>query len=177
MEVWRGITEGLNAVIVNPSVILGPGNWKSGSGAFFSIVSGGLKYYAHGTNGYVDVRDVSKAMITLMESKISGERFLISAENMSYLDFFTTIALALHMKPPSVLAGPFLSSVAWRVEAIKAKIFFSQPRMTKNIVLSSQKKLCFCNSKIKKEIGMVFRSIESSISEIAVLFKEDNNLS
>ena len=61
-EVWRGIEEGLNAVIVNPSVILGPGDWKSGSPAFFSRIGKGLKFYTSGINGFVDVRDVSKAM-------------------------------------------------------------------------------------------------------------------
>lgn len=174
MEVWRGITEGLNAVIVNPSVILGPGNWKSGSSSFFMAVANGFKYYTNGINGYVDVRDVSKVMIKLMESDISGERFLVSAENIGYKELFTKMATALNVSPPTIFANPFLSALAWRIEAIRAKLFFTQPKITKNTILSSHKKLLYTNLKISTAIGIKFRPIENSIIEISNSFRKDN---
>ena len=80
MEVWRGITEGLKAVIVNPSIIIAPGNWERSSSRLFSLVWKGLKYYSEGVTGYVDIRDVITAMIRLMETNVSGERFTVSSE-------------------------------------------------------------------------------------------------
>ena len=68
-EVWRGMEEGLNAVIVNPSILLGPGELNSGTGKLISTVLNGLKFYTTGTNGYVDVRDVAKVMIELVDKK------------------------------------------------------------------------------------------------------------
>lgn len=175
MEVWRGITEGLNAVIVNPSVILGPGNWGFGSSSFFPVVAKGFKYYTYGSNGFVDVRDVSKAIIKLMESEISGERFLISAENIGFKELFTQIANALNVAPPTIFANPLLSSLAWRIEAIKAKLLFSQPKITRNTIISSHKKSLFTSLKISEAIGIEFRSIENSIKEIAEFYKKDSN--
>ena len=175
MEVWRGIAEGLTAVIVNPSVILGPGNWNSGSSSFFPTIARGFKYYTNGTNGYVDVRDVSKSMITLMESEISGERFLITSSNLSYKELFTNIAEALGVTPPQIYAHPKLSSLACKLETIRAKLFFSQPKITKNTVRSSHKKLLYSNQKILTATGIEFRSIESSIKEIAAIYRKDFN--
>jgi nucleoside-diphosphate-sugar epimerase len=171
MEVWRGIAEGLDAVIVNPSIILGPGNWDSGSSSFFSIINQGFKYYTNGTNGYVDVRDVAKSMITLMESDISGERFLVTAENLSYKELFTKIAEALHVAPPRIYACPFLSNIACSLESLRARLLFSQPKITKNSVRSSHKKLSYSNLKIHTAIGIEFRPIENSIREIAAFYK------
>ena len=90
-EIWRGMEEGLNAMIINPSVILGPGFWQDNSG-LFRLVWEGLKYYTHGVNGYVDVRDVSTVMIAIMDRDLFGQRYICSSENISYQDFFTMMA-------------------------------------------------------------------------------------
>ena len=95
MEVWRGMEEGLNAVIVNPSIILGPGFWNRGSSSMFSRVDGGLKYAAPGITGYVGVQDVVDAMIRLMNSDITGERFILSEGDYSYEEVFGMIGKAL----------------------------------------------------------------------------------
>ncbi len=101
MEVWRGIAEGLEAVIVNPSIIIGANAGFEGSGAIFELVKNGLSFYTDGTTGFVDVQDVAAAMIKLMNRSEapangeSGERFIVSAENYSYKDFFTAVARRL----------------------------------------------------------------------------------
>ena len=96
MEVWRGIEEGMDAVIVNPSIILGAGNWDIGSPKLFQAIWKGLKYYTKGETGFVDVWDVSKAMISLMDElnfeKTKNQRFILNAGNLSYQDFFNKIA-------------------------------------------------------------------------------------
>ena len=100
MEVWRGISEGLDAVIINPSIILGVGDWHKGSAAMFKNAYQEFPWYTEGTSGYVDAMDVANIMISLMDSEISAERFIISAENRSYKDIFTQMALAFGKKPP-----------------------------------------------------------------------------
>ena len=83
MEVWRGIAEGLDAVMVNPTIILGAGNWNEGSTKIFQNVYNEFPWYAEGTTGFVDKR-CGLAMVLLMDSDISGQRFILSAENRSY---------------------------------------------------------------------------------------------
>ena len=120
MQVWRGIGEGLNAVIVNPVIIFGAGEWNSGSSQIFKNVYKEFPWYTNGSTGFVDVRDVVKAMIELMNSDITAERFIISAENRTYADVFNLIAKAFGKKPPQKKVTPLLAKIVWRLEAIKS---------------------------------------------------------
>ena len=92
MEVWRGIGEGLKAVIVNPSTILGYGDWNSSSCAIFRTAYTEFPWYTSGVNGFVDVEDVAKAIVLLAEKNISGERFILNGDNWSFRQLLTTIA-------------------------------------------------------------------------------------
>jgi nucleoside-diphosphate-sugar epimerase len=164
-EVWRGIAEGLPAVIVNPSVIIGPGDWKQGSSQLFQQVWKGLRYYTHGMNGYVDVRDVVKCMIQLMESEIENSPFIISSENLDYLDLFGMIAEGLGKKKPSVQANAFLSQIAWRAESLRAKLTGKKPLITKETARTAFQRYQYTTEKIKNAIGIEFIPMKQSIQE------------
>ena len=163
MEVWRGITEGLNAIIVNPSVILGPGNWEKGSALLFSKVAKGFAFYTNGVTGVVDVRDVTKAMVSLMESNITGERFIVSAENISYRDLFTKIAESLCVKPPYIYVSHFLTSVA-------AFFSFTISRKAMDI---AHKKSYYSAEKLQKALNFKYLPLSQTISDIAAIYLKD----
>lgn len=100
-QVWRAHEMGLRTVVVNPTVILGAGRWSSGSGQLFTRVKKGMPFYTNGVSGYVDVRDVANIMVKLMQTTtISGERFVINSQNMSYHDLFCSMAKNFGKKPP-----------------------------------------------------------------------------
>ncbi|MBE0649445.1 MAG: NAD-dependent epimerase/dehydratase family protein [Bacteroidales bacterium] len=172
-EVWRGIAEGLHAVIVNPTIILGQGNWHDSSARLFHQVYKGLKFYTNGTNGYVDADDLAKIMIQLMNSEAESQRFIINAENISYQQLFTWIAEALNIKPPKHLAGRLLSEIAWRV--LKALSIFTgkSPLITKETAHTANSNYQYSNAKIIKETGYHFKSIEETIKETALYFLQD----
>lgn len=174
MEVWRGITEGLNAVIVNPSVILGPGTNQNGSSSFLKLVDKGLSFYAPGQTGFVDVKDVTKAMIELMESNISSERYILSSENITYKSFFELIANTLKVRPPYRCLPQWMAGVAWRFEYIKALLLRMQPKFTKNVADISFKKLSYSSDKIKSALPINFRPVEKTIKELGVLYQTGN---
>ncbi|MCK4464688.1 MAG: epimerase, partial [Bacteroidales bacterium] len=173
MEVWRGMEEGLKAVIVNPSVVLGPGDWNRSSGRIIKSVWDGLKFYTQGVTGFVDVKDVVKAMIELMEGEISGERYIISSENLSYKEVFEMIANAFNKKPPDIHATPLLTGLAWRLDWMRSKILNKQALVTRESAISGHRKVYFSNQKIKDTIGMEFRTIEDTIHETAGLFLKE----
>lgn len=175
LEVWRGIEEGLNAVIVNPSVILGPTKWNLGSAAIFSSIWNGLKFYTGGKNGFVYVRDVSKAMIELMKSDISSERFTISAEDVSYERLLKLIAQNLNKPEPSIAAKPWMSELSWRLLRISSFFTGKPPTLTKATARSSQKISRLSNQKIKNSIQFEFTSIEETIAKTAEQFLIENN--
>ncbi|WP_432714255.1 NAD-dependent epimerase/dehydratase family protein [Pedobacter sp.] len=172
MEVWRGISEGLNAIIVNPSIIIGANAGFKGSGAIFELIKKGLSYYTSGSTGFVDVQDVASAMVKLMARDIkpangeSGERFIISAENCSYKDFFTAIAEGFKVKAPSKMATPLMLGIAWRAAKF-ASLFTGKPAgLTHETAKSSFNNSIYSNEKIKKTIGMEFKPLAVSIAEV-----------
>lgn len=166
LEVWRGIAEGLNAVIVNPSVILGPGNWNTGSPRLFSTVAKGLTFYTKGSTGYVDVRDVSKAMTMLMNSDINSERFLLSSENISYQKLFTLIANSVKVKPPKIYASRFITGLGYRFDKLRSIIFGSEPVLTKQTHQISHSINQYSGNKIVKSLKFDYTPISETISFI-----------
>lgn len=174
MEVWRGINEGLEAVIVNPSIILGPGDWKSGSPAFFEQIYKGLKFYTTGVTGFVDVRDVTAAMLLLCADKnwalAKENRFIINAVNQSYHETFTMIAKTLKVKPPSVKAGKLMLSAAWRLAWLAGKLTGIKPLITRDSVQNAGRVAMFDGSKISRVIGLKYRPIEETINEVGAMY-------
>jgi nucleoside-diphosphate-sugar epimerase len=152
MEVWRGAAEGLQVVIVNPSLIFGGTDWESGSSAIFKKAYEEFPWYTNGVTGIVDVRDVARAMIALMNSDITSERFILNGENLSYKEIFTTIANCFDKKPPSKKVTPFLAGIVWRMEAIKSRITNKKSLLTKETARTAQAKVYFDNQKILKAL-------------------------
>ena len=176
MQVWRGIGEGLNAVMVNPVIILGPGDWNNGSSKMFKTVYDGFPWYTNGTSGFVDVKDVAKAMIELMNSNISAERFIICAENKSYADVFNLIAKAFNKKLPHKQVTPVLAKIVWRLEAIKSLFTGEEPLITKETTATALAKVNFDNSKLKKFLPhFTYHTMEETINHTCTLFQQKLN--
>ena len=166
MEVWRGIAEGLDAVIVNPSLIIGPNAGSNGTGALFETLRKGLKFYTQGTGGFVDVRDVAKCMIELMNSDISAERYIISAENISYKNITAQIADCFGIKRPSFLAKPWMMEIVWRGATFFSTITGHDSAMDKVAAQTASLTNNYDNSKIKVAIGIEFRPISQTVKDV-----------
>ncbi|MDB5009408.1 MAG: nucleoside-diphosphate sugar epimerase [Mucilaginibacter sp.] len=166
MEVWRGMAEGLDAVIVNPSLIIGSNAGTAGSGQLFETVRKGLKFYTKGSAGFVDVEDVAKCMIALMNSPITGERYIINAENREYKQLTAEIAKGFGLKPPAILAKPWMMEAAWRGAALAAALTGKSPALDKTAAQAASQTRNFDNSKIKRDVVIKFKPISKTIGEI-----------
>ena len=176
MQVWRGIGEGLDAVMVNPVIILGAGDWNSGSSQIFKTAYNEFPWYTDGSTGFTDVRDVVKAMIELMNSDITTERFIISAENRTYADVFNLMAKAFGKKTPHKKVTPLLAKIVWRLEAIKSFFTGKDPLLTKETAATAMTKANFDNSKLKKFVpGFSYRKIEDSIADACAALQQNIN--
>lgn len=171
-EVWRGTAEGLDAVIVNPSIILGVAGKSNGSSRIFNTVWKGLKFYPPGKNGFVDVRDVAKAMILLMNSDIRNERFILNADNIEYKKLFELIASAMGKPAPFIKVNPALSRLAWRLEKLRSMVTGIKPLITRETAHTTVQHYEYSNEKIKKELGFEFRPIEETISHFCRIFMQ-----
>ncbi|HRN72751.1 MAG TPA: NAD-dependent epimerase/dehydratase family protein [Ginsengibacter sp.] len=177
MEVWRGIGEGLDAVIVNPSIIFGGDDWSKGSLAIFKSAYNEFSWYSEGVAGFVDVRDVVSAMIQLMYSPIAAERFILNSECLSFREVFTEIANCFGKRPPHRKVTPFLAAIVWRYEKLKGMITGRKPLLTRETAMSSLGKVYYDNSKVLKALaGFTFIPVKDTIAYTCRMLKERNNL-
>ncbi len=161
-EVWRGVAEGLPSVMVNPCVVIGPGDLTRSSGTLFGTIKKGLKFYTGGSNAFVDVRDVADSMFLLMESDIESERFLLIGENMSYKNLFTKIAHSLRVKPPSILVKGILVDLSWRLEKVRSFITRTAPAVTSESAKSAISHNSFSNQKFVDTTHFQFHDMDEA---------------
>jgi len=174
-EVWKGMEEGLNAVIVNPTLILGPGNWKRGSVTFFPKIDEGLLFHTNGINGYVDVNDVAKAMIMLTDSDITGERFIVNSENLDYRRFFRMIAKSLKVRGPVIGVPKVLSYPTILAAQLLERLTGGRSSLTKEIVRVAWSQISYDNRKIIKKTGMSFTPVEKTVDAIASIYLKEKH--
>lgn len=173
MEVWRGIGEGLQAVIVNPVIILGEGDWEKGSTEIFKTIYDEFPWYTDGISGFVDVQDVVRAMTDLMQSEVFAQRFIISGVNISYHNLFNKIASAFKKKAPHKKVTPFIAEVVWRLEAVKGKITGKSPLLTRETARTAQAKVNFDNSKLLKYLpSFNYTPIDETITRVCEHLKK-----
>lgn len=176
LEVWKAAAEGMDVVIVNPSIILGEGDWNEGSTALFKNVYNEFPWYSEGVTGFVDVKDVASLMILLMNSDLSNERYIISAENISYKTLFEKIAQKFSKKPPHKKVSPFIASLAWRWEALKYMLTRKKPLLTKETARSAQAVRFYDHSKILSAFPQFrFRPVDETIIRVATALQQKVN--
>jgi nucleoside-diphosphate-sugar epimerase len=168
-EVWRGMEEGLDAVVVIPSIIIGPGKWDWGSNRIFSTVWNGMPFYSNGVNGYIDVRDVAGTMVRLMKSDIKNERFILSAEDVTFRVIIELIAEAMGKKPPFIKLAPWMGEAGWRLEQVKL-LAGIRPTFSREIAHAAFNKFYFSSEKIKTMLEYDFIPIEKAVENTAAYF-------
>ncbi len=167
--VWRAMEEGLNAAIINPSVIIGAGRWNEGSCKLFDIVSKGLLFYPRGITGFVDVRDVALSSIKLMESEINGERFIINGDNLAYKDFMRLVAKSMNKRGPVIGSNRFLLNLIGVFSDMMHKIFNISFVINKETLRNTEEVNYYNNQKFCSATGHEFIDINESIKETAQL--------
>lgn len=174
LEVWRGVSEGLSAVIVNPSLILGEGDWQKSSTQLFKYVYDGKPFYTEGTVNYVDVRDIADAIVKLLASEVQGERFILSAGSASYQELFAAIAKGFGKRPPHLKVGVGLAGVIWRIEAVRSWLTGSRPLITKDTARSATHHFEFDNGKLKRALDFDFQPLDTTVRRVCESFLRPN---
>ena len=172
LEVWRGSQEGLDIVVVNPGVVIGPGFWKSGSGSFFTYASKGKNYFIPGGTGFVTVTDVINAMNLLMESNIRTEGFILVNQNMTYKELFEKIAPNLGVSPPTKKVSKFMIECFWRWDWVRSNIFGKRRKLSKAVAKGLFNKEDYSSEKIKSVLDFEFEDLDKAIEFCCDRFTE-----
>ncbi|MEZ4839599.1 SDR family oxidoreductase [Flavobacterium sp.] len=172
MEIWRAEQEGLPCVIVNPGVILGIGFWDSGSGEIFTKVQKGISFYTKGSTGFVGVEDVVAVLHQLMKSDISGERFTLISENITFKNLLFWISEGINRKKPSFYAKPWMTSIAWRIDWFFSNLFFQKRKLSRATAKSLHSEAIYSNDKIKSKLNYEFQPIKEVVEKVTFSFSK-----
>ncbi len=179
LEVWRGIEEGLPAVIVNPGMIIGPGKWGQSSTSFFNNINRGMLFYPLGGTSFIDVHDVTEIMILLAESNVTSERYILVSEHLSFKDFFAKVALALGKKHPKYPLTDFIHNLLWFFVKIMNLFLKNKIPISRESIIRLKTNSYYSNQKINQTLPVEFTPIDVSIKNTAKFFlrslsKKDN---
>jgi dihydroflavonol-4-reductase len=171
MEVWRGMAEGLEVVIINPGIVLGWGDFSAGSPEMFRTVFKGLKFYPTGSNAFVDARDVAKTLIQLSDNENAvNNRFIIAGDTVSYKIIFDLMANGFGLKGPAVKVPGSMIFMVWLFAEMKALITGGDPFVTRDMALTSSQDYGYDNSKVKKLLGYRFLPVEKTIADTCRIY-------
>ena len=168
LEVHRGIAEGLDAVIVNPSLVFGVGTPGRSTRRLVDSVRGGwLPGVPPGGTNVVDVEDVALGMRRAMAYGATGERYFLGSQNLSWRTIFQTLAHAFDVTPPRRTVPPWmLTGLAWIAEGW-AFLTRSDPFLSRARARGLTRTLHFTNRKAREELGCTFRPFEETADRIA----------
>lgn len=166
LEVWRGAAEGLNAVIVNPSVVLGPGDWSRSSTRLLRYAHQQHRFYTQGLLNFVDVRDVVNQLMALGfdHANFSGERYILSAEAVPLGEFFAAAAAAMQRRAPSVAVPNWAAEVIWRLEHARAVLTGARPLITRDTARAGRQPVVYGHAKVQSATGLAFRPLADTLA-------------
>jgi dihydroflavonol-4-reductase len=174
LEVWRAISEGLNAVILNPGVVLGPGDPEKGSLLLIKTGRKGMPFYTNATTGYIDVRDICRAAIDLMNKKIFGQRFVLVSDNADNREVFTLIASEFGVRPPRFRAGKTILQLGAFISETYGFLTRTTPQLTRATIKSAQNPQKYSSQKIKDALNFKFIPLKKTIQDTCNFIKENN---
>jgi dihydroflavonol-4-reductase len=163
LEAWRGEQEGLELIVINPSVLLGKASYGKSSAAIYSYVLEENMFYPQGDLNYIDVRDAAKITRELIENQALGERFILNNESIPYREFFSEIATVFGKKGPKFPLPYWLISVASTTFSLLRILGLSKSFLNKQTAMLSQHKIRFDNSKIQKLLNFKYFSLKESL--------------
>ena len=176
VEVWRGFAEGLSGIIVNPSLIIGPGSWESGIGIIINKTKSGIPFYPPGSCGLIEVKDLAEIMIKLMDSSITNERFIINSDHMSYKELIGLVATCLGKRKPTIKLNRFLMKLFISIDIIINKLRGRRIELSTDAVKYTTSEILLNTTKINNTINFSYRKMKDSLKEcIDIFIKESNN--
>lgn len=171
LNVWRGFAEGLEGAIINPSTILGYGDWHQSSCAIFKNSYRGFPWYTKGVNGFVGVEDVAEIAVRLLDSEITERKFIVNAENWSFQHLFNSIADHFGKRRPHKEATKTMGEIAWRVEKVKAMLTGKKALLTRETAKVAHSKTSFDNNALLQGVhGFRFTPLEEVIKKACLKY-------
>ena len=176
-EVWRGQAEGLSVAAVYPTTMVGAGDWKGrNTPSLWRYVNDGGRIYPRGAAGFVDVRDVARAVLTVLERDLDGERFLLNAENLRWKTFFDRVAASLDVPAPRTGLSRWQSAALWPLAGAWARLTGAEPAFTRAKHRTAQATYRYDGSDYEAVTGNTYIPLASTFAETGQAFRISQTL-
>ncbi len=170
LEVFRGFAEGLEGTILCPGVILGSGYWDQGTALFFKSVYNGLKISPIGHTGFVDVRDVSQAVLNAIKLPSLNDRLIINSTNTSYLDLLCRIANLFNKKAPSLSMTRFKINWLSPIAQIAELLLGASWNYTPEVLRNTSYHYSYQNQQSIDKLDMRYRTLDETLQDITQIW-------
>lgn len=150
LEAWRGEQEGLDLIVVNPSILLGKADYGKSSSAIYSYVLNGNRFYPKGNLNFIDVRDAAILTRLLVENQAWGERYILNSGSISYREFFTEVAHVFGKKAPKIPLDDWHIALGVTAISFFRALGMSKSLLSRKTAMLSQQTIRFDNSKIQR---------------------------
>jgi nucleoside-diphosphate-sugar epimerase len=167
------VAEGLSAVIVNPSVVLGPGNWHRSSTRLLRYAYDEHYFYTQGQVNFIDVRDVVNQLLclTLDLPALPSARYILNGGLHPLGDFLGQMATALGRRPPTTAVPNWAAEIIWRLEHGRALLTGARPLITRDTARAGRRPVYYDASKATQTTGLAFHSLAETIAWLAQALK------
>ncbi|MFD2199950.1 NAD-dependent epimerase/dehydratase family protein [Shivajiella indica] len=164
LEVWRGVQEGIDALIVYPSVLLGKISDQRSSSQIYNYVLEGRSYYPKGSVNYIDVRDAAEIVWQLYQKGVWNEGYILNKESLPYKVFFEKMSEVFNTKAPHKEVKPWMLNLVIAISWIGKKLGLSKSPLNKQTAMLSQLEVYMDNSKVLELLDFNFRPLEDTFS-------------
>lgn len=170
--------KGLPVIILNPTVVIGPGDiYLSSSASILWYCRKKFPGYMDGTFNMVDVEDVARGHLLAAEKGKPGKRYILGNANLTVKEFFALMEKVTGIKSPRLkIPYWFAYGTAWLVEKIPGMSFPNYSTMDVDSVRLSNYCWHADSSRAEKELGFTTKPIEQSILNTVKWFKENGYL-
>lgn len=175
LEVFRGQEEGLNTIILNPSVILAPANWNRSSAKLFKYAWNEKRFYINAFLNYVDARDVASCTVKFLQTDHQAQRIIVNAGNISFKNFFEKIAANFNVRAPSIKLSKNILNVVAKTELLRTLFSRSEPLVSRETAQLADTRFLYDNKKIKNILDFEFQTIDNTLDWCCTYYNKKFN--
>ena len=175
-EVLRGVAEGLDAVVASPALVFGPGRSGEGTTALAErLAAGRVPLAPPGATAVVDVEDVAAGLRAACALGVTGERYLLAAENLAWTDILATLADALGVAAPGRTAPPWLLAAGGALGEAWAAVTHSPTDLTRETARNAAATVRYDSSRAERDLGVTYRPFAETAHRIARALAESTH--
>jgi dihydroflavonol-4-reductase len=170
-------SNGLEALVVNPTFMVGPYDAAPGFGVIIlALYHGRMPGYAVGGRNYIHVRDVAVGIANALERGRTGESYIMGNRNLSYREIFNLIASVVGVSPPRITYPPFLTKFYGMLCSCRGMLTGKPQPMNLALARIACDEHYYTSEKAIGELGLPQTPIERAVEEAFIWFKENGYL-